>query len=99
MQAPPNPLRRLCLVLGDQLDCASAIFDAFDPAQDAILMCEAAEEALYIAQHKRRIAFFFSAMRHFAEDQRSEGRFVIYRQLDEEGAPQTLADAMAEAFE
>ena len=34
-------LRRLVVVLGDQLDADSAAFDGFDPAQDAVWMCEA----------------------------------------------------------
>ncbi|MEO1292408.1 MAG: cryptochrome/photolyase family protein [Pseudomonadota bacterium] len=95
--ALPKPLRRLCLVLGDQLDATSALFDGFDPALDALLMTEAAEEATYIAQHKKRLVLFFSAMRHFAEAQREAGRAVLYHRLDESDAPETLAEALARA--
>lgn len=71
------------IVLGDQLDGRSAAFDGFDPAQDAILQMELREEATYIPQHKRRLAFFFAAMRHFREEQRADGRRVFYSELDD----------------
>jgi deoxyribodipyrimidine photolyase-related protein len=91
---PARRLRRLVIVLGDQLDADSAALDGFDPARDAILMTEAAEEATYLAQHKKRLVLFFAAMRHFAEAQREKGRPVLYRRLDAEGAPETLADSL-----
>jgi len=76
-------VRRLVLVLGDQLDGASAAFDEFDPAQDAVLQMEVREEATYVPQHKLRLAFFFSAMRHFRDEQRARGRRVIYTELND----------------
>jgi len=76
-------IRNLVLVLGDQLDPASAAFDGFDKAQDAILQMEVMEEAAYIHQHKKRIAYFFSAMRHFCEDRREAGFQVFYSKLDD----------------
>jgi deoxyribodipyrimidine photolyase-related protein len=76
-------LRHLVLVLGDQLDAASAAFDGFDLARDAILQTQVSEEAIYIRQHKRRLAFFFAAMRHFRDEQRAAGRQVFYSELDD----------------
>ena len=64
-------LRHLVLVLGDQLDSGSTAFDGFDPAHDGILQMEVREEPTYIRQHKRRLAFFFAAMRHFRDEQRA----------------------------
>lgn len=87
-------LRRLVVICGDQLDADSAALDGFDPARDAILMTEAVEEATYLRQHKKKLTLFFSAMRHFAEAQRAEGRKVLYRRLDDDGAPRTLADSL-----
>jgi deoxyribodipyrimidine photolyase-related protein len=92
-------MRRLVIVCGDQLDGDAAVLDGFDPEQDAILMTEAAEEATYIPQHKRRLVLFFAAMRHFAEAQREKGRRVIYRRIDDGGAPETLADSLRAAIE
>lgn len=76
-------LRHLVLVLGDQLDAESAAFDGFDPERDAILMMEVREEASYIPQNRRRLAFFFAAMRHFAEALRRRGWTVHYTELDD----------------
>ncbi|WP_395788474.1 cryptochrome/photolyase family protein [Aquimonas sp.] len=96
MQLPtPRTLRRLILVLGDQLDRDSAVFDEFDPAQDAVWMAEVAEESTHVWSHKARIAVFLAGMRHFAADQRAHGRCVLYRQLDAHGAPD-LASALRE---
>ena len=95
----PRKLRSLRLILGDQLDVQSALFDGFDPAQDALLMTEALEEARYVAQHKKRLVLFFAAMRHFAEAQRAEGRAIIYNRLDHPNAPETLAEALIRAAE
>lgn len=76
-------VRHLVLVLGDQLDGGSAAFDGFDAARDAVLMMEVRFEATYIPQHKRRLAFFFAAMRHFRDEQRAAGRAVLYVELDD----------------
>lgn len=76
-------LRHLVLVLGDQLDAQSAAFDGFDPQQDAVLMMEVREEASYVPQNRRRIAFFFAAMRHFAAALRQRGWTVHYTELDD----------------
>ncbi|HET7883653.1 MAG TPA: cryptochrome/photolyase family protein [Acetobacteraceae bacterium] len=76
-------LRNLVVVLGDQLDGRSAAFDGFDRTQDAILQMEVREEAAYIPQHRRRLAFFFAAMRHFRDEQRAAGRRVEYSALND----------------
>ncbi|MGQ0529233.1 MAG: cryptochrome/photolyase family protein [Panacagrimonas sp.] len=74
-------VRHLMVVLGDQLDAQSAVFDDFDPAQDAVWMCECCEEAEHVWSHKARIALFMAAMRHFAQAQNQLGRRVLYRGL------------------
>jgi deoxyribodipyrimidine photolyase-related protein len=76
-------LRHLVLVLGDQLDSDSAAFDGFDPQRDAILMMEVRHEADYIPQHRLRLAYFFTCMRHFCAAQRALGREVFYSALDD----------------
>ena len=78
-----STLRHLVVVLGDQLDGHSAAFDGFDPPRDAVLQMEVREEASYVPQHRRRIAFFFAAMRHFRDAQRAAGRTVHYVTLDD----------------
>lgn len=78
-------IRHLVLVLGDQLDADSAAFDGFDPERDVVLQMEVLEETSYIPQHKKRIAYFLSAMRHFRDELISRGRRVHCVELDTPG--------------
>jgi len=78
----PAKVRKLVLVLGDQLSATSAAFDGFDPAEDAVLQMEVAEEATYIPQHKMRLAYFFSSMRHFRQELIERGYRVHYVAID-----------------
>ncbi len=74
-------MRNLVLVLGDQLDPHAAALDDFDAAQDAVWMAEVVEEATHVWCHQKRIAFFFSAMRHFRDQLRKKHWEVHYHQL------------------
>ncbi len=84
-------LRTLVIVLGDQLDAESAAFDGFDPALDAVWMAEVAEESTHVPSSLMRIALFLSAMRHFAELLRANGRPLHYVALDAPGNQGSLA--------
>lgn len=46
-------------------------------------MVEVQEEATYVRHHKKKIAFLFSAMRHFADELRGAGWQVDYVKLDD----------------
>ncbi|WP_339613641.1 cryptochrome/photolyase family protein [uncultured Rubinisphaera sp.] len=74
-------MRNLILILGDQLDHNSAVFDDFESAEDSVWMAEVAEEATHVWCHKLRIAMFFSAMRHFRDELREKEISVHYHQL------------------
>ncbi|GAA5161949.1 cryptochrome/photolyase family protein [Viridibacterium curvum] len=76
-------MRNLVLILGDQLARDSAALDGFDPAQDRLLMIEAAGEAQAVWSHKARIALFLAAMRHHAAWLRAQGWPLDYRALGE----------------
>ena len=93
-------VRNLILVLGDQLTPTLSSLAAGDPAHDRVLMAELHDEATYVRHHKKKIAFLFSAMRHFAKELHALGWTVDYVKL---GAPANrgsftgqLADAIAE---
>ncbi len=92
-------MRNLIIVLGDQLDAASAAFDGFDADHDAVLMMEVREEASYIPQHKRRIAFFLAAMRHFRDAQRALRHRVLYSELDNPANRGSFAGEIARQVE
>ena len=74
--------RNLILVLGDQLTPTLSGLAAASPEHDRVLMAELHDEATYVRHHKKKIAFIFSAMRHFAEELRASGWTVDYVYLD-----------------
>ena len=76
-------VRRLVLVLGDQLTLNSPALKGLDPARDRVLMIEAPGEATGVWSHKARIALFISAMRHFRDALREAGYAVEYVSLDD----------------
>ena len=73
----------LILILGDQLSAGISSLQGFDKQTDTILMCEVWEEATYVRHHKKKIAFLFSAMRHFAAELSNDGFKVNYTKLDD----------------
>jgi deoxyribodipyrimidine photolyase-related protein len=75
-------IRNLILVMGDQLTPAIASLAAGDREHDLVLMAELFEEATTVSHHKKKIAFLFSAMRHFADELRALGWRVEYVTLD-----------------
>lgn len=68
-------MKKLVLILGDQLDINSPIIKKLNPKTDQVVMIESADEAQYVWSHKAKIALFLSAMRHFS------------KQLEELGIP------------
>ncbi|MCM2503506.1 cryptochrome/photolyase family protein [Aureimonas altamirensis] len=90
-------MARLRLVLGDQLSRSlSSLADLEDG--DVVLMAELADEATYVRHHQRKIAFLFSAMRHFAADLSAEGVHVDYMALDAEGNSGSFGGEVARAL-
>ncbi len=74
-------MKSLRLILGDQL--SNGINSLRDTGtDDVILMAEVMEEASYVKHHKKKIAFVFSAMRHFAAELERKGCRVKYIKLN-----------------
>ena len=90
---------RITLVLGDQLSHDGAALRASDPAKDIVVMAEVLDEARYVKHHKKKLAFVFSAMRHFAEELRAQGRRVDYARLDDPGNTGSLVGELARAVQ
>jgi len=59
-------MKKLILILGDQLDLKGAALKSFDLNHDEVIMIESIHEAQYVWTHKAKIVLFLSAMRHFA---------------------------------
>jgi deoxyribodipyrimidine photolyase-related protein len=87
----------LRFVLGDQLTRSLSSLNGIDPANDVVLMVEVAAEATYVRHHKQKIAFLFSAMRHFADSLREEGIRVDYVRLDDPGNTQSFTGELQRA--
>lgn len=86
-------VRRVILVLGDQLSDELAVLRDGDPEQDVIVMAEVSDETGYVPHHPKKIALVLSAMRHFADELRGDGWDVRYFRLDEDG-PRSICGAL-----
>ncbi|WP_136637034.1 cryptochrome/photolyase family protein [Pseudooceanicola onchidii] len=91
-------VRRLILVLGDQLSPDLAVLRDGDPERDIVVMAEVADETGYVPHHPKKIALILSAMRHFAEDLRADGWDVRYFRLDEDG-PKSICGALMQVHQ
>ncbi|MDX1715993.1 MAG: cryptochrome/photolyase family protein [Anderseniella sp.] len=89
----------IILVLGDQLTCNLSSLAASDPSQDVVLMAEVIDEATYVRHHKKKLAFVFSAMRHFAQELREAGWQVDYVKLDDDGNAGSLKGEVERAIQ
>ncbi len=87
------------LVLGDQLSPALSSLQKADPKTDRVLLVEVQEEAIYVRHHKKKIAFLFSAMRHFAQLLRREGWAVDYVALSDPDNSGSFSGEVARAVE
>ena len=92
-------MRRLVLVLGDQLSLSLASLKDCPPSACTVLMAEVREEAGYAPHHAKKLALIFSAMRHHAARLRDAGYAVRYVTLDDPANRHSLAGELERAFE
>ena len=88
----------LRLILGDQLNLTLASLADVDIGQDILMMCEVWSEVSYVKHHKKKIAFLFSAMRHFSVELEQKGYQVRYITLDHPDNSGTLKGEVARAI-
>jgi deoxyribodipyrimidine photolyase-related protein len=91
-------LGKLIYILGDQLSTKISSLVRADKAHDVVLMCEVMAEATYVGHHKKKIAFIFSAMRHFALELRDRGYRVRYTHIDDEDNAGSFTSELARAI-
>lgn len=87
----------LRFILGDQLDRDVAALADLDVDRDVVFLCEVHDEATYVRHHKKKIAFLFSAMRHFAAELVADGVRVDYVRLDDPENTGSFTDELARA--
>jgi len=69
--------------MGDQLSHQISSLEGIQVGTDLIWMCELRSEAIRVKHHKKKIAFIFSAMRHFAAELRGLGHNIHYTRYDD----------------
>merc|ERR1712137_1507884 len=89
----------LILVLGDQLSLSMSSLKDANPESDIVLMAEVMEEATYVGHHKKKLAFVFSAMRHFARELEKKGFSVRYVHLTDKNNQGALRAEVSRALE
>lgn len=91
--------KRLILILGDQLSKNISSLAEVRKSKDVILMGEVADETVYVKHHKKKIAFIFSAMRHFAQELRDDGYDVDYQAFDDAPRATSFRALVADAID
>lgn len=76
-------MRRLILVLGDQLTPDIAALQEGEIGRDIVVMAEVADETGYVPHHPKKVAFILAAMRKFAAQLEASGWKVAYTKLDD----------------
>ena len=89
----------LRVILADQLSTRLAVVAGADKAHDVFLMAEVMAEATYVNHHVKKIAFLFSAMRHYAAALRAAGYRVRYVALEDDGNSQSLEGEILRAVQ
>jgi deoxyribodipyrimidine photolyase-related protein len=89
-------MKRLCLILGDQLALDSPLLSSLHHHEDAILMIEADSEAQVVWSHQARIALFLAAMRHFAQTLRATTALAVHYVALDSVAPPGFAQRLRE---
>lgn len=91
--------KNLIFILGDQLSKDISSLDGMDKKSAVIVMAEVQDETTYVRHHKLKIAFLFSAMRHFAEQLRADGWEVDYTKLDGDDEAKSFTQVAERAIE
>jgi len=92
-------MRNLVIVLDDQLNEDSAVYDGFDRAKDAIWMAEIEGSRPRMWSRKDRIAMLLSGMRHYEQRMTRAGRCVVYRSLDDRSNANSLRGELPRSIE
>lgn len=87
-------IRRLFVVLGDQLDYNRFLPEDFDSGKDLFWMAEASEESTHVFSSKHRIVFFLSSMRHFRNHLRSSNLPIRYHEINDSETNVSLDDLL-----
>jgi deoxyribodipyrimidine photolyase-related protein len=91
-------MRVLRVILIDQLSISISSLQKCNKDRDIILFCELPEEVTYVKHHKKKIAFLFSAMRHFSLELSKKAYPVDYIKIDDQYNTGSLKDEVRRAL-
>lgn len=87
-------MRRLRLILGDQLNSKHSWYDEID-GETTYLMAEMRQETDYVKHHIQKVTAFFLAMRTFAEALTEKGHKVIYLKITDADRSHDLSEIIS----
>jgi deoxyribodipyrimidine photolyase-related protein len=87
------------IITFDQLSHSISCLNDCDKSTDVILMCEVWEEATHVRHHQKKIAFPFSAMRHFCKNLQEKGYTVHHTHLDDGGNAGSIYGKVSRALQ
>jgi deoxyribodipyrimidine photolyase-related protein len=90
-------MKTLRVILGDQLSEKISSLSDLNTATDIVMLCEVRAEATYVKHHQLKIAFLFSAMRHFADDLSRKDINIHYVKLDDNNNTHSFSDEILRA--
>lgn len=87
-------MKKLCLILGDQLNCKHSWFSEVD-SNTIYCMFEMRQETDYVRHHIQKVVGYFAAMRNFAQELKASNHNVIYFKINDENNKQDLNSNLA----
>ncbi|MDF1698378.1 MAG: cryptochrome/photolyase family protein [Saprospiraceae bacterium] len=91
-------MKKLRLILGDQLNHSHSWFDTSNKDTLYVLM-EMRQETDYVTHHIQKVVAFFTAMRAFADTLKAQGHTVTYIKLDDSNNHQSLTKNITDLIE
>lgn len=88
-------MRKLRLILGDQLNHSHSWFDNTNEDVTYVLM-EMRQETDYVVHHIQKVVAFFSAMRNFAKNLKDRGHQVTYYYISDKDNHQSLEENISQ---
>lgn len=92
-------INTIVLILGDQLSPEMTSLRKTEQASTLVVMGEIKEEASYVWHHKKKLAFVFSAMRHFRDELIELGWRVDYLKYGEATTVESITDLLERALD
>lgn len=91
-------MKKLRLILGDQLNSTHSWFNTIDD-NTTYLMAEMRQETDYVKHHIQKVVGFFLSMRNFKEELVTKGHQFLYFKISDENNPHKLEEIIKQVIE